>query len=62
MSKQDKGRLWPAALLLRSLLSEAMDLHIWANNIALVTHLNGILSFAVPSVAADRLSVRPSLS
>ncbi len=29
-------------------LSEAMNLRIWANIIALVTHLNGILLFALP--------------
>lgn len=42
-SKQIAGLVGPTAVALT--LSEAMNLHIWADNIAPVTYLNGTLLF-----------------
>lgn len=42
-SKQLAGLIGPT--LIAVTLSEAMNLHIWANNIAPVTYLNGTLLF-----------------
>jgi hypothetical protein len=42
-SKQIAGLIGPTLIVLT--ISEAMNLHIWANNIAPVTYLNGLLLF-----------------
>lgn len=42
-SKQIAGLIGPTLIVIT--ISEAMNLHIWANNIAPVTYLNGTLLF-----------------